>query len=301
MDPRLPEWLPWSFFRSPSWRWVRASWLHRCGRRTSPRIDDDWVRRARRFLAANPDSVPNPRKRRKCADPAVASAVGLAREETPHRRWKVEALLLTSEPLEAIADAVGLSVEAVEAYALLFYDVRPYPSAVDWVMAQGVGTSVWQGFGGLTLGSLWKYAALSGGPHLLEVVIAITMNEPLPAWLRASFADAEHPAYEEARFRLKAKLAIIALTAGSPEDLRPVVEVREQLRRLDRQIAGTPDDKSGLLPVLEGFLRSVGRRSLPDARAAAEGPRTGERTSGLRGTNGATPEVSVSSLQEASS
>src|SRR5579871_1875486 len=102
------QWLPGSFFRSPRWRWLRANWLFERGRRASTRIDDEWVRRAKRSITAIDPHKPNCRKRSGRPDSAVMAALELVQEEAPHRRWRVEALLLTDEPLKAIASKNNL-------------------------------------------------------------------------------------------------------------------------------------------------------------------------------------------------
>jgi hypothetical protein len=44
--------LPHRFFRIPSWRWYRASWLVQHGKHLDSRIDDDWVSQAMHFQIA---------------------------------------------------------------------------------------------------------------------------------------------------------------------------------------------------------------------------------------------------------
>jgi hypothetical protein len=286
MSPGPADWLPGSFFRSPQWRWLRATWLHRQARRASPRIDDEWVRRAMRFLAATAGGPPKRRKGSAHKDTATAAALDLAQEQDPHRRWMVESLLLTAESLETIARRCELSVAVVEAYHELFFDVRPHLTARDWIFYRAVGASGWTGFAGQPLGALWRYAAFTAGPLALEVMVAVTMDQPLPGWLRAWFADKANPDYEEARFRFLARLTVAALTVRTPAQLTALVEARDRLRRMDQERGGTPVERPGLLPVMAQFLRMVGRsacRRKTGRKTATQRPRDGEHCLDLGG------------------
>src|SRR5580692_4488740 len=109
----------------------------KCGRKRRVRFDDPWVTRAVRVLAAE-RAGPRPQRRPASPDLAVRDALSLAREEQPRRRWLVESLLLTNEPLEKIASRCSASVDMVEAYHQLFFDVRPHIAARDWIMARAV-------------------------------------------------------------------------------------------------------------------------------------------------------------------
>src|SRR4051794_3656539 len=102
MDGTPADWLPGSLSRLPSWRWARAHWLHARGRPTSPLIDDGSVGRALRSLRAGGDTAPNVAPRQS-PDPEISAALALSREEAPHRRWEVEARLLTDELVDAVA------------------------------------------------------------------------------------------------------------------------------------------------------------------------------------------------------
>jgi hypothetical protein len=178
-------WLPNSFFRVPSWRFARASWLQECGMPVSDAFDDEWVAIALRFITAKSrPSSPTPR-----LDSAITTAVETSRESDGTRRWQIEAFLLTSEPMENIADRVHLPVEVIHAYHQLYFDVRPHLHATDWIMTQAIGTWHLKGFAGLPIGALWKYFGFVGGPLAVEVTIALTTDAPFPAWVRESFTD----------------------------------------------------------------------------------------------------------------
>jgi hypothetical protein len=278
IDGKPATWLPYSPFRSPAWRWVRATWLREHGGRADKGIDDGWVARAVRFLAAREPSAQRPTgARRRQADPALQQALELADEQPPERRWHVQSLLLTSEPMEEIAHHHALSPDALEAYHELHFRVRPHLAATDWVLTRAVGTYWWRGFAGLPLGAVWKFTGYTAGARALEVIIAITTDGPLPAWLRASFTD--NPRYDEASFRCLGKLAVAAMTTESEAEWRALLQAHRQFRRLDRQAAGSRDDARGLLPVMEHFLGTInrGRRPVRDTRASGSQPEGRDR------------------------
>src|SRR5690349_6175971 len=88
-------WLPGSFFRKPSWRFLRAEYLAVTGRRRDPRIDDGWVALARAAILG------------RGGNRSKAAAVQAAREVwgvESTAKWELEARLLTDEPLEQVAE-----------------------------------------------------------------------------------------------------------------------------------------------------------------------------------------------------
>jgi hypothetical protein len=179
--------------------------------------------------------------------------------------------------MEEIAHHHALSPDALEAYHELHFRVRPHLAATDWVLARAVGTYWWKGFAGLPLGAVWKFIGYTAGTRALEVIIAITTDSPLPAWLRASFTH--NPPYEEARFRCLGKLAVAAMTTESEAEWRSLLQARKQFRRFDQQAAGPRDEAPGLVPVMESFLGSInrGRRPVRDTGASGSYPEGRDR------------------------
>jgi hypothetical protein len=211
------------------------------------------------------------------SDAALKQALGLAEEQPPYRRWQVESRLLTREPIDSIARRHALPPDVVEAYHELHFRVRPHLAATDWVLTRAVGTYWWKGFAGQPLGAVWKFAAYTAGPRALEVIIAITTDGPLPAWLRAAFTH--NPRYEEARFRCLGRLAVAALTAESETEWRALLKARRQFRRLDHPAADPHAEAPGMVPVMESFLGATdrGRRPVRDPDPARPQPKGRDR------------------------
>ena len=250
MDGQFTDWLPDSFYRSPFWRVLRASYLLETGLPADATIDDDWVAVAKDLLAAierhDLSTVPE----------AVRAAYEVwAADQMP--RWLVEAQLLTPRTLDEIATECALAEPVVHAYAELFFDVRSRLQARDWVMSLAVRSHPMNDFAGPQPAGLWKFFAFTGGELVLDVVVAVTLNRPLPEWLRSQFTT--NPRVEEQRLRLKVKLAIAALTAKGVYELGTVVEMAEQLRDLDK-VAGVPvNEAESLTPLVREFFTMLSR------------------------------------------
>src|SRR5262249_26305764 len=140
----------------------------------------------------------------------------------------------------------------------LFFAVRDRPDARDWRMIRAVGSGPWNEFAGPQPAGLWKYAAFSGGARALDVVYAITMNQPFPDWVRDSWPeDAET---HDRRLRLRVKLTLALTTARSPGEVEKLIAARDQLDRLDRPTTGRAGKQSSLLRLQARWLGSMGRR-----------------------------------------
>jgi hypothetical protein len=278
METESSAWLPGGFC-SADWRWQRARWLQETGQRPDRRLDDAWVRRARHFLdAAGGDYDDMALGRVDLPDPAIARALQLSRADPPFDRWRLEAYLLTAEPLEAVARHCALPVEAVEAYHALLFDVRPRLTARDWIAARALRPGPGNGLGGEQPGGVWKVCAYAAGARVLEVVLAVTMNRPLPDWVHA--AGGRLTPEREARLRLSCKLLVTALTTPSAEVLKALVAVAEQARTPAADAAGPPAHADGLLPAMQDFLQGLGRRPRRARRRKRVAPPSAQANAG---------------------
>jgi hypothetical protein len=256
MDGTFIDWLPDSPFRSPAWRWLRASWRHRTGQRSSPRVDDEWVDLTRRFLARSDKHAVRPDR----VDTAVLGAHALSSAADPHRRWRLEALLLTSDSLETVARRCCLHPDIVEAYHALFFACRDRPGARDWVAAMAVGCGPWNDFAGPQPEGMWKYAAFSGGPVLLDVVIAVTTGGPLPESVRA--ACARNPAYDEDRLRMDVKLTTSLMTSQSPDEIKTLIAIHDDLLGSAGRGGKGRENDTPVMRLMNSFLASFGGQKL---------------------------------------
>ena len=272
MDSRPIDWLPNSFSRSPAWRIRRAEYRREHTLPPDSRIDDPWVEIALKLLTSTHV------RDRTAVTPEVRLAY-LVWQSGEILRWLLESQLLTSRTFDEVAAVCSLPKPVVEAYHFLCFDVRTHPEATDWIMVRAVESGPLNNFAGPQPAGLWKYMAFLGGPLVLDAVVAVTLNRPLPGWLRETFVT--NPVLEEQRLRLKAKLAIAAMTADSAHQLGSLVELSEQLHDLE-VAAGLPvGEEAPLLPVAGEFLSALGRLAVAEpkaARATANGSLTPGRS-----------------------
>lgn len=255
MENCISSWLPASPFRSPAWRYLRASFLNEHQQGSNPRIDDEGVMRALRFLRATQRSEQlTSRPRSRPADRAVQEAFDVWQVDGPPR-WRLEAYLLTKEALEEVARHCELSVATVSAYAQLFFACREHADARDWIALRAVGGGPWNNFANGRLDVLWKFFAFSDGPLALELVMAVTTDQPLPDWVRSP--DVAKQAYSEARVRTACKLLIAAMTTASDKEFKELLKVHDQMRKLDGKVCGPRDGQAGMLPAMQKFLKLV--------------------------------------------
>jgi hypothetical protein len=227
-----------------------------------------WVERALHFLHAGGDTAPDATRRRS-PDTVLSAALALSREEPPHRRWELEARLLTDEPFDVIARKCSLRVETVASYEVLHFDVRRHLQCADWIAVRVIGPGLWRGFNEGELGQVWKLFAYRGGAAALDLVLAVTQGRPLPAWARGRPGDA----YGEARLHLLSRLLLGALRARSDEEVSGLVATYEEAVTLDQRM-------SPLRPRLTADLRAP--RALLDL-AASGGPGGPGRQGALQG------------------
>lgn len=246
--------LPNSPFRSPAWRWLRTGLLDSMRRRPHRGLDDRWVDAARRFLARPDQHAARPDR----FDAAIGNALALSRETAPHQRWHLEALLLTTEPLNSVALRCALSPDVVEAYHALFFACRDRPAARDWLTLTAVGCGPWNDFGGPQPEGLWKFAAFSGGPLKLDVMIAVTTGRPMPDSVRA--ACARRPGLDEDGLRTGVKLTTAMMTSRSPEETKSLVAIHDELLALTGRRVMRREKTTPLARLVRTFVTSHGGR-----------------------------------------
>jgi hypothetical protein len=134
--------------RPPWWRWGRALELHE-GQLRYRRFDDEWVRRARRFvgvLARRDGDLGNPAV--VSADRALAETARLSTTSQATLRHEVEARILAGQSDSEIAGIVGLDADVIEAFQALWFDIRARLNAIGWIGANIYGARFYRGTGG---------------------------------------------------------------------------------------------------------------------------------------------------------
>jgi hypothetical protein len=231
--------LPGCPSRPLDWRWQRAVRLARGEDRRRP-WDDDWVARARRFLASpGRAGGASGRDRRAGTDPAVSGARGL-RGGPPRRRWELEARLLAGQSDSEIAGKMNIEARVVGAYEAVFYDVRDGLGASDWIHLVVIGHRLHEGFDPGDAEVILKAYAYNFGPVVLG------------ALLESVFTDGEPPADPRLadRFRLAFAVQAIEVTAGNAADVLRLYQLSLELAQREVDSAAGPVNR----PIVVGAL-----------------------------------------------
>ncbi len=161
----------WDPFRRPCWRWDLAGEVA-SGELLRSRGLDDATKAAVAFRRCHEQSDACPGRRRKGPhDAAVAGDLELHESGGP-QTWELQARLLAGQTNAEIAAQCKLSEETVHMYDRLFFDVRAHRDAWAWICSQVFGGRLRRGFGGDEMGRIWQALAYSGGPIILDAVIA---------------------------------------------------------------------------------------------------------------------------------
>jgi hypothetical protein len=249
--------------RPPSWRWERAKVERTDGRlaRLLNKSDDDWVRRAREFLAA----------RSRCHSPydflvlaqkypRLIHADRLERESLLRTKWEMQARLLAGESYERIAERVKVHPETIAWYAALFFDVADRLANKGWVAHVVLGESLQCGLHEREYDMLWKIYGYIGGPVVLDAMVDRTFCAARPD------KPDQLPAYadEEIEHDVAIKGMIAARTLSVNSYTQPLIlEIHQKYKELKQKAegsAGGPGNMAvaNIQVMLESVTFSVG-------------------------------------------
>jgi hypothetical protein len=272
------QWMPGNFFKRPAWRWLRAGYMVKTGRRRDPRIDDEWVALARDVIRGRGTRKPSARALRAARD---------VWEGDPERRGRLEAWLLTDEAHAEIARRLNLPEDVINAFEKVFFDVRVMRHAKDWLLRSAVGYLPFAGFTEPLPMAAWKFAAADGGARALEVMIAATTGGPLP---EGSVRDRGWGlAVEEALVRVKTRLMVYTLTALGVEANARVLKAQRQVRAWEKKLCGGSTQYWSILDAMERFLMRLPALARtrppahPDPRVTIKSPQPKEGSSDEQG------------------
>ncbi|MBI1248161.1 hypothetical protein GC197_10020 [bacterium] len=88
-------------------------------------------------------------------------------------RAEIEALVLVNCPGKEIARRCGVDVKVVAFYEQLYFHVRRYLRASDWLISRTVNGAHWCGFKNHQLRQFWAWLAMAGGPVILDHAITV--------------------------------------------------------------------------------------------------------------------------------
>lgn len=212
------EFQKYNFFRSPEWRWERVLALvdrpgQEPGRCTAK--DDDYVRRARKFLLGWKQGYPETRERLKYEEPGLYYAYDFHQRlvDDPDAAMYIQARLLARQTPEQIGPIMGVLPDAVHWYSCLYFDVLDRLDQRDWITKQILVPAMMRapvkideqtgvpGYRDSSVakphldGSL-KLFAYFGGPYLVDILLGgmqpgkpLQSPEDLAAWCDGTIAN----------------------------------------------------------------------------------------------------------------
>jgi hypothetical protein len=220
-------------------------------------VEDDWVARTRRHFKRRSDCyTPDDYLGSGHSKSPIGRAIQLRHADDPALRQLTECLLLTTMPFEQVADELGMSLDTLEAYHQIFFDVRPHLGARDWILAEAIRTGPSTNFAAEYPAGLWRTAAYYGGFYVLRAVLAVTGYMAWPSW-QLNDSPAENRRANQ-RLRVKMQLLVNLMTAPNLSHLAQVVELKGRLEAADRPVNGAPP-RPTIRSAHEDFLRSAFR------------------------------------------
>lgn len=214
-------------FRRLDWRYRSALDLAASGRRLDRARADADVRLLAAFLRRERRAVVVGRPHDfRGHEAAIRVALELRQRGGP-RLWESEARILAAESDAAAAAALGVEPSVVCWYESAFFHVRDRLGCVPWLMAHAVRRHELRLGPDPDLGSLWRWAALEGGPAALAGVIDASRDAETPHWPFAG-APGEPPA------RRSVRMAVAALLLPADTPLPLCVELSHARDRIDR-------------------------------------------------------------------
>lgn len=165
---------PW---HSPDWRWRRAMFRVETGSRRQLQADDDWVRRAARYLRELRKGF----DRAVRLDPDLAAAHQLAGQQS-FNRFEIESRILARQPASDIAFKCGLATSVVEIYEELFFDVRDQLDTPGWITHQVLGPKAWQPLDRDDIEFAWKVFGYQYGAAAIDELTTAVPKADLLQW-----------------------------------------------------------------------------------------------------------------------
>ena len=86
-------------------------------------------------------------------------------------RAEIEARILANETVECIASHTTLPESVIQEFEFLFFDVRRFSGATDWLLRNTVGFEKMSGFAVNDVRSFWCYQSLACGTFILDELI----------------------------------------------------------------------------------------------------------------------------------
>lgn len=164
---------PNSPLRPPDWRWLKVKAYTRADRELSRFKNDRYVFEAHRFNEQLEESA-QPWQLEELCDQFESLFFAHSFYSTEGRessRWELEARLLAREDYASIATKLSCTVETIDIYEKLFFNVSDRLESVGWVINSVIGRSIHTGLHERDFDLLWKLYGYLGGPCMLDLII----------------------------------------------------------------------------------------------------------------------------------
>jgi hypothetical protein len=163
--------------------------------------------------------------------PELAAAHDLQEAGGP-RLWEVQARLLAGQEDAAIADRCELPPGVVGRFERVFFNVRPRLQARDWIRLRAILPEARPpGRPRPDPGAAWRSLGYHGGPRVLDLALAVTRDEPLPAWATEGLGPGDDHLLERCRLVFR-ELVNAMLRPPSGTDPSALLRELHETRRL---------------------------------------------------------------------
>jgi hypothetical protein len=148
---------------SVDWRWQRVLELDEADAKASRERDDYWVKRAHNYQKRKATLHVRTESRLAAAYPAIHTAFQIHMNTVTHFRWIIQAAVLANVDRKELAEFLALTPEIIEAYEMLFFDVRRKLKSRGYIIGSVIGPIVATGVNGNDPDGFWKILAFNGG------------------------------------------------------------------------------------------------------------------------------------------
>jgi hypothetical protein len=230
--------------------------------------EDPWVQRAVTYLQTA--SAAGTGTEQPAADLAGVDAALQVHKSNKLTRGTLEARILARLPVDQVAAACGLTVEAVQAYEALFFDVRGHLAYPDFIVPIVVGPKLYYGITAEDVDVVLRHVGYVGGPILVDWLVAFyTSGCAVPDSLEAASPEE----LQALVYALRAKALHLVYVLPFPACYR-ALRVNELARELQAYIDSLGNAKDAAAE--DGSIRiplGVGQDALDEMPAPAETPK----------------------------
>lgn len=152
-----------AFHISVDWRWQRVLDLDAAKASASRSRDDRWVQRAYNYQKRKALLNIRTEARLTAAYPDIHLAFEIHSNQCSHFKWIIEAAVLANVSREELSEYLAIPVKVIEAYEMLYFDVRGKLKAKGYVAGSILGPIFAAGVSGNDPDGFWKVLAFNGG------------------------------------------------------------------------------------------------------------------------------------------